>query len=142
MEGKLLSQNSFSLVPKVEIILSTQNIITVKKGEEFFTLTGDQLFRLAKKHKIPSTRTKKEVGGIDKYDLDIPKKRTGEGYFLLYQRIKDLGFSDKRLEHNILDCQRKGVVNKKWRKDGMIHIPSFLMDASEGEILKVLNFQK
>lgn len=130
------------MVPKIEIILSTQNVITVKRGEESFTLTGEQLFRLAKKHKIPRVRVKKEIGIIDKYDLDIPKKRTGEGYLLLYQRIKEIGFTDKKLEHNILDAQRKGIVKKKWRKDGIVHIPSFLMDASEGEIIKILNFKK
>lgn len=131
---------------EIEVTLSTNGNITVKGGGREGTLTKHQLYRLLKRENFIFKEPKPKAEIIhSKYFVEVPEKarkgRSGESYLLLYERIKELGFTDKNLEHNILDIQRSGVIKEKWRRQGFVHIPSFIAEASEPEVLAVLNYK-
>lgn len=131
---------------KAEIILSTNGNITIKKGDKSATFTAQKLYRILEKNNYIFKQVdvnKLEIKVGHKIEIDIPrgKRRTGENYLILYERIGELGFTNKQIERNILDLQRKEIIPRKWRKGDMVHLPSFFMEASEGEIMQVLNFR-
>lgn len=130
---------------EIEVILSTNGNITVKGGGREGTFTKHQLYRLLKRENFIFKQPSQKIIIESKYYLDVPQKsrkgRSGDAYLSLYERIKDLGFTDKNLEHNILDIQKSGVIKEKWRRDGLVHIPSFIAEASEAEVLLVLNYK-
>ena len=134
---------------KVEIILSSSGILTIRGNEGQGTFTSTELYKILKQSDRLFKKSEENSLNIiieDKFHIDVPPKkgrsRRGEDYYLLYERIRDLGFTEKRLEHNIIDIQQRGIIEIKWRRNDMVHIPTFIMEASQGEVLQVLNFKR